>query len=654
MSAPHEPTERPDGGQNNRTPLNSRFSEPYRRDVHGPETSRSVFLEGCGLPLAWRDQAQWRILETGFGLGMNFLVTWAAWKVDPSRPTLLHFVSIDEFPAKSEDILHTTSGDARLHLLAIQLHAQLWGLLPGFHRLVFEGGQVLLTLCIGDRKTMLRQQYFAADSVYLAGLKPAKDADNWDVHTLKAVASCCKRGTRIASWPTARSSVQALHQCGFVTQNTLELPQKNSNLQAYYDPSWKPKKPAYLTRLPNVLLELKRPATAVVVGAGLAGAAVANSLARRGWQVFLLDAASGPAGGASSLPAGLLVPHVSADDGLLSRLSRSGVRITLQQAYALLEHGTDWSHSGVLAHNVESTYAVAMSAAQASASAAADWNQTATPAQLAGARLAAASQGLWHAPAGWIKPARLVNAWISTPGITWCGNARATRLQPGPMGWEVLDASGAMLGQGEVVVLAAAHASQELAATVNQTPLTLQALRGQISWGLHKDIEHALGTDGQTANCAVCLPDLPVNGHGGLLPAVPGPDGLRWIMGASYERDCNTPVIKPQDHDQNLARLRRLLPQAAGLLADSFKAETVHAWAGVRCATPGRLPTLGRIAATRSGAEVWICTGMGSRGLSFAGLCAELLASYLHGEPLPLERRLAQAMMTDLPTELHP
>ena len=35
---------------------------------------------------------------------------------------------------------------------------------------------------------------------------------------------------------------------------------------------------------------------------------------------------------------------------------------------------------------------------------------------------------------------------------------------------------------------------------------------------------------------------------------------------------------------------------------------------------------------------------MGSRGLTFAPLCAELLAARLHGEPLPLESKLAQAL----------
>ena len=58
-----------------------------------------------------------------------------------------------------------------------------------------------------------------------------------------------------------------------------------------------------------------------VPGAGFSGppasAACAASLARRGWQVSLIDAVDGPAGGASALPAGLLAPHVSPDDSLL-------------------------------------------------------------------------------------------------------------------------------------------------------------------------------------------------------------------------------------------------------------------------------------------------------------------------------------------------
>lgn len=638
-----EPIEWLDDGTASGAPFNPRFGDRYRSELGGLEQARNVFLAGCGLPAAWGGQAQWRVLETGFGLGLNFLVTWAAWKADPLRPKLLHFVSTEAYPASADDVLRSAADHADLHPLAMQLRAQLWGLLPGFHRLVFEGGHVLLTLCIGDAKAMLRQQHFEADSVYLDGFSPSKNPDIWDIYTLKAVARCCRRGTRMATWTIARSVRDALSQCGFVVQKTPGTPPKRDNLQGQYNPSWEPRKPAHQLRLTNPLSTPRQPSTAVVVGSGLAGAAIASSLARRGWQVVVLDAASAPASGASSLPAGLLVPHVSSDDGLLSRLSRSGVRMTLQQADALLDHGVDWHRTGVLAHDVDDTPSVA----RPSAGAAAEWRCTATTAQLAGAGLAATSQAVWHAPAGWVKPARLVNAWLDTPGIAWRGNARVAALVPGPQGWQVMDAAGAVLAQADLVVLAAAVGSQALAATVNPAPLALQAVRGQVSWGVRK-AQHHDQSKGQG------LPDFPVNGHGGLLPAVPGPEGLTWLMGASYERGCDTPVVRQQDHDQNLARLRRLLPQTADLLADEFSAGTVQAWAGIRCATPGRLPTQGRIATTSSGAEVWVCSGMGSRGLTFAGMCAELLAACLHGEPLPIERRLAQALMVDMPVATHP
>ncbi|MGP1685199.1 MAG: FAD-dependent cmnm(5)s(2)U34 oxidoreductase, partial [Giesbergeria sp.] len=59
-----------------------------------------------------------------------------------------------------------------------------------------------------------------------------------------------------------------------------------------------------------------------------------------------------------------------------------------------------------------------------------------------------------------------------------------------------------------------------------------------------------------------------------------------------------------------------------------------------------RLPIVGPVnAAALPG--LWVCTAMGARGLTRAVLCGELLAAQLHGEPLPLETRLARAMSSE-------
>ncbi|MHB1248714.1 MAG: FAD-dependent 5-carboxymethylaminomethyl-2-thiouridine(34) oxidoreductase MnmC, partial [Polaromonas sp.] len=357
----------------------------------------------------------------------------------------------------------------------------------------------------------------------------------------------------------------------------------------------------------------------------------AASLARRGWQVVVLDAAATPAAGASGLPAGVMAPHVSPDDSLFSRLTRSGVRATLQQAEALLQSGNDWRHSGVLEHCVEHARIRPAAWQHECTEAARDWTRPASPGQLSQAGLPPETPALWHAQAGWIKPAALIRAWLASPGVAWRGNAVVSQWIRQDSAWQVLDAAGKELARAELVVLAAGYASRALAAGADRR-LALQAVRGQVSWAWHEP------------GVAQTLPPFPVNGYGGLIPAAPLTDAsarLAWVTGSSFERDNASVETRPDDAQHNLGRLQTLLPAAARQLADQFESGTVNAWAGVRCATPSHMPALGPL----EGPDLWLCSGMGSRGLTFAALCGELLAARLHAEPLPLAQRLADALL---------
>ncbi len=541
-------------------------------------------------------------LDIGATSSQDFLRAWQAWRADPLRPRTLRAVAICAASYTNQP------DDAALKPLAEQLEEQLWGLLPGFHRLVFEGGQVLLTLCIGDVAKLLRQQQFEADVIHLNSSQTA-DADL--LYLAKAIARMCKPGT-LLTLPNNTAMQAALTQCGFVVKPA------GDELQATYNPAWRTKSRH----------QRAAPSTCVVVGAGLAGAAVASSLARRGWAVTVLDAASAPAGGASSLPAGLLVPHTSPDDSPLSRLTRAGARITLQQCRALLRHGTDWGHTGVLQRSLgEAAAQLPPAWGQSQLNDASHWCYPASERTLTAAGLLADSPALWHVQAGWVKPAALVNAWLAAPGVSWRGKAEVARITPSDHGWQLHGAADDLLVEADLVVLAAGYGSRSLASSSGATAPDLQAVRGQVTFGLQKNSDN--------------LPPFAVNGNGGLISGITTPDGPMWLMGAGYERDVQLPTIKAQDHADNLVRLRTLLPHIAPVLAEHFSPEQARGWAGIRCATPNRLPW---VSAADSGAGLWLCTGMGSRGLSFAALCGELLAAQLHGEPLPVDSQLAKAM----------
>lgn len=599
-----------------------------------------ALFNGCGLPQAWRGQLAWRILETRFGSGLAFLATWRAWLDDPQRPRLLHYVSLTTRPLNQDELRQAAAPFPGLMPLAQQLGQQCRGLLPGFHRLLLQDGQVILTICVGEPQAMLREQQFAADSVYL----DADPAEPWDRWHVKALARCCRRGTRIAAARVSTELSDSLAQCGFEMQDrpdlvTAPLPPVIQDLNGHFNPRWTLKH----TRRPQNT-QAPAPGSCAIIGAGLAGASVAAALARRGWQVLVLDAAAGPAAGASGLPAGLLLPHVSGDDSPRSRLSRSGVRLMLQQARSLLQQGQDWDSTGVLEHRLDKSPGLP----PAWPAAGQEWSRPASE-MLAGQHwsegMSEDAPTLWHALGAWLKPARLVQAWLAQNGVKFQGQAKVARLQRAGGEWRLLDAAGGVLASASHVVLANGHGAIRLLADMQASEALpglqighlpkLQAVRGQVSWALQRDSDTA------------ALPPFPVNGLGSLVPAVPVDGGLAWFAGATYEADESTPISQAAHHRLNQQRLQTLLPAAGQALADLFETGQatgqLKAWSQTRCVTADRMPMVGPL---ESGEHptLWISSGLGSRGLSFSVLCAELLAARLGAEPWPVEASLARSL----------
>ncbi|WP_233251779.1 FAD-dependent 5-carboxymethylaminomethyl-2-thiouridine(34) oxidoreductase MnmC [Limnohabitans sp. Jir72] len=379
---------------------------------------------------------------------------------------------------------------------------------------------------------------------------------------------------------------------------------------------------------------------ALVIGAGLSGSAVAHSLASRGWSVMVLDQAEGVGAGASGLPAGLAAPHVSPDDNVLSRITRAGVQATLQRAQALLQSGTDWALTGVLEHNLAGKRRLPTGNAVPE-EAQDNTNECSTQAseeQVAAAGLPPGTPALWHARAGWIRPRQLVAAQLQTPGVQVLWGRKANAIERRGELWVVTDAQGQTLGQAPLMVVASAFDSLALLRPLPGFAVPLNPLRGQISFG-HM---HGL-TDAQRR----LLPPFPVNGHGSFISNVPTPNGQPgWYIGSTFERNCEQAPVREEDHAANQLRLATLLPNLGAAMQHQFGPEHIHGWAGLRCTLPNRLPAVGPIDSERL-PGLWLCAGMGARGISLAVLCGELTAAWLCKEPLPLEPALAKHLTAE-------
>jgi len=539
---------------------------------------------------AWVGRAAWSVLDCAFGNGQHLLAVWSAWLADPQRPRMLHYVVIANGFTDLESA----------HPFSAALNASGKNLQPGFNRIALEGGQLSLTLCLGPASDMLDAQAFQADHIFVDALTD----DKWSV---KALARCCKRGTRVSAAQADMDSLPApWTDAGFKPADTAASG-AGPDMLAVYDPDWVLKR----TRHASSTWE-QAPGQCVVIGAGLSGASVARALALRGWQVTVLDQSSEPAGGASGLPVGLVVPNVSADDNPRSRLSRAGARMTLAQARVHLQTGADWAPSGVTELRLNP--------------------------------ITQQREPLWHATAGWIKPAALVHAWLQTPGITFQGSTPVARLDHCGNTWQLLDHDDHTVAQAELVVLANAIGCRGLLQDMPLPPDLATKLKV-----LH--LMHGTVTLGPSTSDPT-FPATPVNGLGSFVPHVPSMSGAFWAAGATFEPDAAALADTAHQHALNQQRLGTLLPKVASTLEKQFASSQVTAWSGGRCVTHDRLPWVGPVD-IQGRPGLWVCAGMGSRGLSYSVLCAELLAARLGGEPLPLEAQLLRSLDIKRPPSRH-
>lgn len=622
-------------------PLSSHFADVYFSNENGLAETRYVFLANNQLPerfAALQAHEHLVIGETGFGTGLNFLCAWQLFEQQAVTGARLHFVSVEKYPLNKADLQRALALWPELAPYAEQLLAQYVALHPGFQRLVFAGGRVVLTLLIGDALELLGHLDAKVDAWFLDGFAPAKNPDMWTPELFTELARLSHARTTLGTFTSTGYVRRRLNDAGFKMKRVPGLGKKWEVLKGTYVGSAAVQhKPWFARPAPHT-----GERSALVIGAGLAGCATAASLAQRGWQVTLLERHNAIAQEASGNPQGVLYLKLSAHQTTLSRLIVSGYGHT-RRLLEGLQKKQHWDNCGVLqlAFDEKEAQRQSQLATAFPADLLVNLDKSAAEAK---AGIALPAGGLFYPEAGWVHPPTLCELLSQQPNVQLQLHQEALELRREGGRWQAWNGE-QLLASASVVVLASAA---EIKGFSQSAGLPLKRIRGQISRLPATTASRALST-------VVCA-------EGYVAPARQD----EHTLGASFDFNSDDLTLNSADHASNLQLLEEISPELAKQLnAAELAPEHLQGRAAFRCTSPDYLPIVGPLADVAAFSEayavlskdarqvpdtpcpwldgLYINSGHGSRGLITAPLSGELIAAWLNDEPLPVPADVAQA-----------
>jgi tRNA 5-methylaminomethyl-2-thiouridine biosynthesis bifunctional protein len=559
-------------------PRSRRYGDVYFSAEDGLAESRAVFLDGCGLPDAWATRRRFTVAELGFGTGLNIVALLDLWRRTAPPDSVLSIVSVEAHPMSATESARALARWPELTEAASPLLARWPGRARGWHRVDLPGFRAILDVAVMDVAEALSGWRGRADAWLLDGFAPSANPAMWSEAVLNLVGARSAPGARAATFTVAGAVRRGLAAAGFIVEKRPGFGRKRERLEA---------------RMPGVSPESPSPRRVAIIGGGVAGAAAARAVRALGAQAIVVEAEA-PGHGGSGNPAALVTPRLDAGLGAPAAF--------YAQAFARAVRLYEQSPAAVIARGVIQLAANARDPGRFARLAGSDLFEPETMLLLGeeavAARLGAAavvSGALDQTQALVVRPREILDAWLGAVRI-----ARLDRLERDIEGWRLLDGERALILIADAVILAGALDARRLI-----EGLPLSPVRGQASWT----------TGGETTLAAA---------WGGY--AVPTDSGV--LFGATHDRDDATTEVREIDHARNRLTLAAGLPS----MPDRIASSPLEGRAAVRAVTPDRLPLAGPIGPP----GLYVLSGFGSRGFTFAPLLAEHVAAEILGAPSPL------------------
>lgn len=644
-------------------PQSSGYGDLYFSKENGLEETKHVFLNGNNLDSRWQklnDGDLFVIGETGFGTGLNLLAAAQLWLETAHDGAILQFVSTEQHPVALNDLKKVHQQWPELQPLAKSLIQHYPILAPGYHRfylaqnievtLIFDEVESGLTsLCPPLEPKLWDHKPYAVDAWFLDGFSPAKNPSMWRNELFPLIHRLSKEETTLATFTAAGDVKRNLEKWGFNVSKLPGFGRKREMIQAVYEnhhptnlnelrTDYKTPIPCWSIPTPQISIEKE---SIAIIGAGIAGATLASALAKRCKVVQVYEQGEST-NGASNISQIALYAKLSPDHGELEDFALAAMPFSQRYYQKLIASHTETDLGNLcglvqlprnddelrkmqkisdrLAHCSE--FVKLLSAAELS--------------DIAG--IAIASSGLYFPKSGWLNGENVCQRLLEHPNVQVDYQTNLLSIDRHDDGWQLHFQNG-QTAIHQQIIFCNAQQAQEFE-ILNWLPT--RPIRGQVSFFDEGALPHL---------ASVVCRDIQLT---------PAAHGLI-SSGSTYDLDNNRVLVTEEDHQRNINKLQDLVDHE---LEQALQAHSGQS--GVRCTTPDYLPICGPIAKKPAFLEafsplrkdaklplpipgpiepgLFINIGFGSRGFSYAPLCAESLAAQICGHMPPLPSDLRQAI----------
>ncbi|MCU7837005.1 MAG: tRNA (5-methylaminomethyl-2-thiouridine)(34)-methyltransferase MnmD [gamma proteobacterium symbiont of Taylorina sp.] len=214
-------------------PFSERFQDFYFSTDGGLDESEYIFIKQnnfpqCCIQSTYRGSNKpFKIAETGFGTGLNFLVSLFYYMQSKEKKPSFEYISVEKYPLTKSQLKKIYSIFNKNWPQLSPYSAELLTAYPAsfsdsdsqsFH-LNLLNGKVKLNLIINDAASGLKQllpHYSETiDIWYLDGFSPAKNPDMWQQELFESIAKLSKSGATLSTFTSAGFVRRGLETAGF-------------------------------------------------------------------------------------------------------------------------------------------------------------------------------------------------------------------------------------------------------------------------------------------------------------------------------------------------------------------------------------------------------------------------------------------------------